>query len=110
MTIHEISVDEFSQSRGDTAVIDVREISEYQDGHIPGAINIPLSTVPDNVAIFSQHATVFVVCQVGGRSMRACEYIAAQPACDHVELFNLTGGTGAWIIGGHEVVTGDQPN
>ncbi len=110
MTIHEITIEEFAESRGDTIVIDVREISEYQDGHIPGAINIPLSTVPDNIAIFSQHDTVFVVCQVGGRSMRACEFIAAQSVCGHVELFNLTGGTGAWVIGGHEVVTGDQPN
>jgi len=110
MTIHETSIEEFAESRGDTIVVDVREISEYQDGHIPGAINIPLSTVPDNVAIFSQHDTVFVVCQVGGRSMRACEFIAAQAVCGHVELFNLTGGTGAWVIGGHEVVTGDHPN
>ncbi len=110
MTIHEISIEEFVESRGDTIVVDVREISEYQDGHIPGAINIPLSTVPDNVVIFSEHDTVFVVCQVGGRSMRACEFIAAQSVCGHVELFYLTGGTGAWVIGGHEVVTGDQPN
>ena len=110
MAIHEISITEFVESRGDTVVIDVREISEYQDGHIPGAVNIPLSTVPDNVAFFSQHDSVFVVCQVGGRSMRACEFIAAQSVCGHIELFNLTGGTGAWVIGGHEVVTGDKPN
>ncbi|MSO31815.1 MAG: rhodanese-like domain-containing protein [Ilumatobacteraceae bacterium] len=108
--IQEISIEEFAQSRGDSLVVDVREMSEYQDGHIPGAINIPLSTVPENIDIFSQHTSVFVVCQVGGRSMRACEFIAAQSVCGHVELFNLTGGTGAWVIDGQEVVTGDRPN
>ncbi|MSO58820.1 MAG: rhodanese-like domain-containing protein [Ilumatobacteraceae bacterium] len=110
MTIQEVAVEVFAQSRDDAVVIDVRETSEYQDGHIPGAINIPLSTVPDNVHLFAQHGSVYVVCQAGSRSMRACEYIAAQAECANVALFNLAGGTGAWIVNGYEVVTGDQPN
>ena len=110
MTIQEVSIENFVQLRAEKIVIDVREVDEYQGGHIPGAINIPLSTVPDNVDLFAQHSSVFVVCQVGGRSMRACEFIAVQDECVDIELFNIAGGTAAWVVNGHEVVTGDQPN
>lgn len=37
-----MSVEEFLQKRGDCPMIDVRSPSEYKQGHIPGAINIPL--------------------------------------------------------------------
>ena len=37
-----ISVEEFLQKRGDYPIIDVRSPSEYKQGHIAGAINIPL--------------------------------------------------------------------
>ena len=54
-------------------VVDVREVDEYTDGHIPGAIHVPLQTVPDNLESFRSEQDVFVVCQVGGRSGKACQ-------------------------------------
>ncbi|MGA0131959.1 MAG: rhodanese-like domain-containing protein, partial [Ilumatobacteraceae bacterium] len=33
-------------------VVDVREIDEYLEGHVPGAISVPLSRVPENIETF----------------------------------------------------------
>ena len=50
MEIAEISVDELADELAKGArVIDVREIDEYQSGHVPGAVHVQLGTVPDNV-------------------------------------------------------------
>lgn len=35
----------------DTIIIDVREKTEYEDGHIPGALNIPFKTSPGALAL-----------------------------------------------------------
>jgi rhodanese-related sulfurtransferase len=86
-------------------VIDVRQPDEYAAGHVPGAVLIPLATVPDNLHRFRDDGPTYVICRSGARSMRACE-LAADEGYDAV---NVAGGTGAWIAAGGEVVTGDAP-
>ena len=65
-------------------VVDVREIDEYTEGHIPGAVNVPLSTLADAFESITPEQTVYVVCQLGGRSARACEFLS------NIEMFNET--------------------
>ena len=84
-------------------VIDVRETDEFAAGHVPTAISIPLSTLQDRVDEFRHQGTVYVICQVGGRSMRACQYLAD---FDINNLVNIAGGTTGWIALGNDVVTG----
>jgi rhodanese-related sulfurtransferase len=107
MSIREISVDELAAVL-DTGVrvIDVRETAEYVAGHIPGAVHVSLGTVPDEVDAFRGESPVYVICQAGGRSMRACEFVAAHG----IETVNVAGGTGAWIRSGRAVVEGSQPS
>ena len=105
MAIEEISVHELKSLHGRVPIFDVREIDEYVSGHIPGAVNIPLSIIIDNVGGFTGGDKVYVVCQAGGRSLRACEFLSA--ALDDVTFVNVAGGTGAWTASGYEVVTGD---
>lgn len=107
MAVSEVSIEEFSGQCSSHTVIDVREVDEYVAGHVPGAINVPLGTVPDNVAMFSGNL-VYVICQAGGRSMRACEFLDSVDASIH--FVNVRGGTGAWIASGREVVVGDSPS
>ena len=84
-------------------VVDVREVDEYTDGHIPGAIHVPLQTVPNNLESFRSDQDVFVVCQVGGRSGKACQYLIDQGVTNVV---NVAGGTSGWILLGNGVNSG----
>jgi rhodanese-related sulfurtransferase len=49
-------------------LIDVREISEYNHGHIPGAINIPLRTLAQNLDQVPQDRPVVLYCSSGFRT------------------------------------------
>lgn len=50
-------------------LLDVREADEYRCGHIPGALNVPLSTI-DTISIPKTNM-LFVYCLRGSRSKRA---------------------------------------
>lgn len=95
---------------GEVLVIDVREVDEYVEGHVPGAVNLPLSSLTETFHQIPAGDTVYFVCHGGGRSGRACQFLAQQPEFSERNLVNVLGGTSGWIIEGHKVVTGDQPN
>jgi len=86
-------------------VLDVREAYEVVAGHGPGAISAPLSVLTENVDAFPDGSTTYVICQAGGRSMRACEYLEGFGK----QRVNVAGGTGAWIASGNVVVPGESP-
>lgn len=107
----EISVSDFAEiySQADSVfLIDVRETDEYIDGHVPGAIHIPLNEVPQRVDEFRhpQGGVTYVICKAGGRSANACEYLSQHS----IQLINIAGGTMGWIMQGHAVVEGSQPS
>jgi rhodanese-related sulfurtransferase len=107
MAISEISVDALADLLGSGArLVDVREVDEYQAGHIPGARLVALGTVPDHVDAFRGDGPTYVVCRSGARSMRACEFLAAQG----IEIVNVAGGTMAWTLSGRDTVGGDSPS
>jgi rhodanese-related sulfurtransferase len=103
----EIDVDELAERLSeDTRLIDVREPGEYAAGHVPGAVSIPLATLPEHLDQLDPTAPTYMICGVGGRSRRACEYVEAQGP---FETINVDGGTKAWIASGRATVEGDQP-
>jgi rhodanese-related sulfurtransferase len=104
MAISEISVDELAdQLAAGSRLVDVREHDEFEAGHVPGAVHIALGTVADNVGSFRGEGATYVICRSGGRSLRACEFLADQG----VEVANVAGGTLAWQLSGREVETAD---
>jgi rhodanese-related sulfurtransferase len=90
-------------------LIDVREVDEYVSGHVPGAINIPLSELVGRESECGLGDTVYVICQAGGRSARACEHLSQQLNLQGVSFVNVLGGTGAWIAEDKKVVVGVDP-
>ena len=106
MAVSEVTVDELESAlQSGAPLIDVREIDEYLAGHVPGAILVPLASVPSTLDAFPTDQRAFVICRSGARSRRACEYLVAQG----LDAVNVAGGTLAWISSGRGTVDGDQP-
>jgi len=74
-------------------LIDVRERWEYDTGHLPGAVNIPLSDLPQRFAEIPRAGGAVFICRSGGRSMRACTMALAAGVASPA---NLEGGLLAW--------------
>lgn len=85
-------------AREGVPLIDVRERDEYAAGHVPGAVNLPLSELGDRLAELPTEA-FDVICQAGGRSARAVKALEARG----YDATNVEGGTGEWIAQGRPV-------
>ncbi|MDX1882352.1 rhodanese-like domain-containing protein [Mycolicibacterium sp. 120270] len=88
----------FDQS---VVLLDVREHDEWDRGHAEGAQHIPMGEVPGRLAEIDPGATLFVVCHLGGRSMRVARYLAQ----NGYEPINVSGGMQAWADAGRPVIT-----
>jgi rhodanese-related sulfurtransferase len=105
MAVFEVSVDELEAAlQAGALLVDVREVDEYEEAHVPGAVLVPLATVPDSLDHFAQDQTTYVICKSGGRSMRACQFLADQGR----DVVNVAGGTLAWILSGRSTAAGNQ--
>ena len=104
--VPEIDIDALEQRLGEgVLVVDVREVDEYADGHVAGAVLMPLATVPDKVDELPTDQPFLVICAMGGRSGRAVQFLRAQG----LDATNVAGGTRAWTDSGRPVVAGPDP-
>jgi adenylyltransferase/sulfurtransferase len=93
----EVSVQQLKQALDDPAlgikVIDVREPNEHQIAHINGATLLPLSQLAQRVAELNPDQVYYIHCKMGGRSMKALEFLRQQGFKD---LKSVAGGITAW--------------
>lgn len=73
-------------------LVDVREEWEWDSGRLPGSVHIPLGTLPGRIAEIPADVTPVFICAAGARSMRACQFLAAQGR----DAINLAGGVSLW--------------
>lgn len=85
-------------------LIDVRETEEYVEGHVPGAIHIPLGQLLQRLDEVPAAEPVYVICRSGFRSQQGA---AALDAAGR-EALSVEGGTMDWIVAGHPVATGTE--
>lgn len=90
--------------QSDAVVIDVRTPSEFASGHVPGARNLPLGTLPESAKALDA-GPVWVICRSGGRSAQAASLLAGQGR----EVINVMGGTLAWRRAGLPLDPPDGP-
>lgn len=84
-------------AQGGVEVIDVRDPHEWIDGHVPSARLIPLAQLRQDPRAAHLHDGLIFVCAAGVRSETAAR-LAAQ--LGFKEVYNLTGGTRAWVKAG----------
>lgn len=82
-------------------VLDVREIEEFEAGHIAGAISLPLSTIVEEYQKIEINGSVIVNCRSGARSARATAFLRSVG----IDARNLKGGVIAWTHAGLPLVT-----
>jgi phage shock protein E len=78
---------------GGATVVDVRTAAEYQSGHIPGSLNVPLDTLQQVSTAWSKDQPVVVYCATGARSAQAASYLAG---AGFRKVYNLDKGIAAW--------------
>lgn len=96
-TVPQVSVRELAARPGGPVVIDVRGRSEWDAGHLAGALHIPLPDLEARIAEVPTDREVVLQCQGGGRSAIGASLLKAQ---GHARVANLTGGYGAWVAAG----------
>lgn len=105
--IEQIDVAELARRRElGEPVLDVRNPDEYDEGHVPGAVLIPLPELPGRLDEVPEATSELpLICRSGGRSQKACEILAAEG----FDVVNVQGGTLAWIEAGSPVARGSRP-
>jgi rhodanese-related sulfurtransferase len=92
-----VSVDDLSVEmieNPDLLIVDVRQPEEYAEGHLPGAINIPLRDLAKNLdALPDLDARIVVYC---GSAFRSAIAMTALQILGYTDVRNMKGGYGAW--------------
>lgn len=76
-------------------IVDVREDSEWNEGHIPGAIHIPLGQLNERLPELKLYkdSTVITQCKSGGRSAKALDILKS---AGFSKVYSMEGGIMAW--------------
>ncbi|MBL8131526.1 MAG: hypothetical protein JNL42_06685 [Anaerolineae bacterium] len=89
----------------EVVLLDVREIAEYEAGHIPEAFNVPIRTLGQNLALLPDlDAEIIVVCKGGARAMLAQTSLRL---LGYTNVLTFAGGFDAWV--GEELPTTTDP-
>ncbi len=92
--------------RGEVTVVDVRNRSEFDAGHIPGALHIPVGHLPSRLGEIPRHQPTVLHCQTGGRSAIAASVLLRLGVSN---VTDLTDGLRGWQVAGLETVRDDIP-
>ncbi len=90
--IKQITPRELDEKRG-MMLLDVRSDKEYGQGHIPGAVHVPVAEIGDKVKKLKKDKDIVVYCRNGNQSIWAIKRLIGM---GYKNLYNLKGGYGAW--------------
>lgn len=76
-----------------TTLLDVREVVEYEGGHIEGAVNAPLSSLDEIELPYLKDDPIYVICRSGNRSAQAAQLLQER---GYTEIYDVSGGMIAW--------------
>jgi hydroxyacylglutathione hydrolase len=82
-------------------ILDVRTLSEYEEGHIEGAINIPVTSLLQRIGDLDRENEILVYCGLGICSSRALNMLNSY---NFSKVYSIIGGIEAWKQAGYLVV------
>lgn len=98
--VDEISADELWEKirHGEQVqIIDIRSPNEFKQGHIPGAVNIPLNRFAQEVDKHDWQDTVVIACPIGESSRQAARLLESyEGITQDSNVINLDGGYREW--------------
>jgi hydroxyacylglutathione hydrolase len=99
VSVHTLT--DFMEMGEKPTIIDVRNESEWKEGHIPGAKHIYLGNVPQELKkLKDKEADIFCICGGGFRSSIAASVLMSE---GFENVFNVFGGMTAWKAAGLEM-------
>jgi hydroxyacylglutathione hydrolase len=98
-----IDIEEFKSlvAKDDVQVVDVRNTTEYSEGHVNGADHVFVGTLSDNLDKISKDKQVVIHCQSGDRAAIAYS-VLRKNGFDNIK--NYSGGMKEWLEKGNETV------
>lgn len=104
ISVHDLAT--MKEERPDLVVIDVREPFEWDEGHIEGALHVPMSEALARKELVPTDRPKAVVCAGG---LRSSTVISALSRAGLTNWFNVIGGMTAWQKGGYSTVKRAAP-
>ena len=98
--ISEIDTDAAAEKLGNSIILDVREPGEFEQGHLPGAINVPRGVlefaVSDHPVLAGTDKEIVAYCLAGGRGALAAWNLSRMG----YNVVNMLGGIEKWVAEG----------
>lgn len=102
--VKSISAGEYMKMRDSAhTLVDVRSVGEWDSGHAPKALHIPLGDIARRKNEIPQDKPVVVICASGARSASAATLLAR---AGYKPVYNFSGGMGSWGGAGLPVRSG----
>lgn len=89
---------------GKIVLVDIREPNEFVAGHVPGAINLPLSRLTPAALPKAGDKKVVIMCRSGNRSGRLAQML---PSVGRDDIADYSGSMIDWTRRGGEIVKGE---
>jgi len=105
--VPEVDLESFEAAWRDGAtVLDVRNLDEYEERHVPGAVLVPLPELGERIDEVPAGRPLYVICARGGRSRSAAQALRLQLGWD---VLNVSDGTEGWAASGRPIAAGIDP-
>ena len=91
------SLHERLEGGDDVQVVDIRSEREYEQGHVPGAVNVPMSRFASEIERHDWGDDVVVACPIGESSIQAARLLQSYEGVpDDARVASLEGGYRGW--------------
>jgi LPXTG-site transpeptidase (sortase) family protein len=107
-SVENISVEEVYDiitSGGDYVILDVRTLEEFNQGHLEGAVHIPVDELEARLGELLQDKPIIVYCKSGGRSSTAADLLVEN---GFTRVYDMSGGITEWMGKNYPVIVEEQ--